>query len=380
MNSLLVIADDLTGALDSAGRLARPGSPVPVRINLLDFKHTGAVGVVDLDTRHAEVETVRARVRQAAAAARDKGVHTLYLKVDSTLRGPIGESILAARMGWRPTSILFCPAFPAQGRTVVEGRLLVKGVPVNLTPFGRDGRNPVPDASLQHCLQGTGMPHYHVPLEQVRGGRKRLRQILESKPGIWTADAQTEGDLRSLALAAVEAGITLLAGSAGLVKYVCPQVLLKEGTPPDTARTAEGKILFVIGSRHPRARQQVQALQKCLPGSFQLVSSRDVPDQPGREDEIAGELAGRILDAAQTEPIAALVVVGGDTSRAVVNRLGITLLLVGGEVLPGVPQAMIGDGMLAGTRWVSKAGGFGNVTTLVRIAKWLRSPGQERNI
>ena len=203
MNSLLVLADDLTGALDSAGRLARPGSPVPVRINLPGSTNTGAVSVIDLDTRHAGVETVRARVRQAAAAAREGGVDTLYLKLDSTLRGPIGESILAARMGWQPASILFCPAFPAQGRTVVEGRLLVKGVPVDLTQFGRDGRNPVPDASLEDCLQGTGMPLHHIPLEQVRGGRKHLRQILESQPGLWTADAQTERDLRSLASAAV---------------------------------------------------------------------------------------------------------------------------------------------------------------------------------
>ena len=118
----------------------------------------------------------------------------------------------------------------------------------------------------------------------------------------------------------------------------------------------EGKILFVIGSRHPRARQQVQALQKCLPGHGLLVSAHDVPDQPGREDEIARDLAGRILEIAQTEPIAALVVVGGDTARAVAERLGITLLLVGGEVLPGIPRAIIGDGT-AGRDSLDKQGG-----------------------
>jgi uncharacterized protein YgbK (DUF1537 family) len=375
MNSLLVLADDLTGALDSAGRLARPGRTVPVWINLPDFQNSSAVSVVDLHTRHADSESVRERVRQAAVAARGSGFEILYLKLDSTLRGPVGESLLAAREGWQTSSILFCPAFPPQGRTVTEGRLLVKGVPVDLTQFGRDGRNPVPHASLTDFLQKTGMPLHHIPLEHLRADRRHLREILASRPALWTADAQTESDLRRLAWAAVEGGITLLAGSAGLVKYLRPQVIFKETVPPPPARAGEGKTLFVVGSRHPRARQQVLALQKRLTGQGLLVSAHDLPDQPGREDEIAQNLAGRILEIAKTEPIAALVVVGGDTARAVVDMLGITFVLVSGEVLAGIPRAVIGDGTLAGTRWISKAGGFGRRTALVQIAEWLQCHG-----
>ena len=157
MKSLLVIADDLTGALDSAGRLAGPGRWVPVRINPSGFQIMPPVSVIDLNTRHAENDIVRTRVSRSVRAAKESGINILYLKLDSTLRGPITESILAAQKCWHPTSILFCPAFPALRRHVVDNRLMVAGVPVNLTPTGSDLRNPVRDASLDHYIQGVGL-------------------------------------------------------------------------------------------------------------------------------------------------------------------------------------------------------------------------------
>ena len=163
----------------------------------------------------------------------------------------------------------------------------------------------------------------------------------------------------------------MMVGSAGLVRYILPQSVLNEGIPHPPHRAKAGKVLFVMGSRHPHAKQQMQVLKKFNPDNALIISADAIPDQPGKEDEIAYQLAGRTVDAVQSENISALVVVGGDTARALAQSLGITVLMVGGEVLPGVPWAKIGDGLLEGITWVSKAGGFGSSSTLVRIARWL---------
>ena len=59
----------------------------------------------------------------------------LFKKIDSTLRGAVGEEIRAAAAG-RGT-IIIAPAVPTQGRTVSGGQVFVHGVPLGAA--GSDG-------------------------------------------------------------------------------------------------------------------------------------------------------------------------------------------------------------------------------------------------
>jgi uncharacterized protein YgbK (DUF1537 family) len=71
--------------------------------------------------------------------------------------------------------------------------------------------------------------------------------------------------------------------------------------------------------------------------------------------------AGEIL---ATTPVSGLIIVGGETTRAmlqVVHASGITLA---GECLPGVPYGRLLDGPLAGLPIATKAGGCGADTAL----------------
>jgi uncharacterized protein YgbK (DUF1537 family) len=90
-------------------------------------------------------------------------------------------------------------------------------------------------------------------------------------------------------------------------------------------------------------------------------------------------LVRRVAEA--TEPLlrsaSTLVLTGGDTARAVLDRLGVERLQVLGELEPGICLSRDGARFV-----VTKAGGFGDSHSLVRVLRHLRGvkagkPAQE---
>jgi len=123
-------------------------------------------------------------------------------------------------------------------------------------------------------------------------------------------------------------------------------------------------MVVVCGSATALARAQVARLVAARPDVFVFMA-----------DEADGHLdvavAAEVADRARPSVVAArtVVVVGGDTAAAV---LGDGPRLVGGSVLPGLPWSRDGHG--GGPMVVTKAGSFGDVDTLVRLAALLQPP------
>ena len=119
MTSLRLIADDLTGALDTAAELAGLVGPVHV------FWH-GALppelpdnAALDSGTRELDPAPAAALVTALAPALAGAGL--AYKKVDSLMRGPtLAEAAACFRAGgW--TQAVLAPAFPYQGRVTRGG-------------------------------------------------------------------------------------------------------------------------------------------------------------------------------------------------------------------------------------------------------------------
>src|SRR5262245_48636564 len=123
---LTVLADDLTGACD-AGALFAGKAPVPATVWPHPCPREADVRVMDLETRGASTAEAS---RITRAAAEDCTGHTLFIKIDSTLRGPIGAAIDAVLDATAAPGAVLCPAFPAQGRVVVDRVLFVHGLAV----------------------------------------------------------------------------------------------------------------------------------------------------------------------------------------------------------------------------------------------------------
>lgn len=404
MGTFAILADDLTGAMDTGGQFARGGFHTLVHF-LRVPPAAGEIVVVDTESREIAPEEAYRRVRETAEALRGTPI---YKKVDSTLRGHLGEELDAVMDALGLEKAVVCTAFPAAGRTILEGRLRVHGVPLLQTEFARDPLRPPTDHIASLLARQSRRPVAEVPLREVRRGAEALADLLAARPeALLVADAVEPEDLVILARAVGRLGEGVVAcGSAGLAQAL-PEGLGLEpvGRSPEPWRLREGPVLVVAGSQREVTRRQVQAagrlgaavvdfapsrgeeaVREALWEAVQnLRAGRDVilttafqPPLPGQEQAVAerlGSLAAQIAD--QHSAVAGWVLTGGAVAYAVCQALGIGSLEIGGEVAPGIPFGRVVGGAWDGTPLVTKAGGFGGEDALAAALAFLH--GGERD-
>ncbi|MBI3637151.1 MAG: hypothetical protein HY216_13225 [Candidatus Rokubacteria bacterium] len=346
---LAILADDLTGACDTGCLFAGAGA-VPVTVWPLDEAPARAnvarVQVVDTESRHLGAGEAAARVTRAAHA---HPAPSYFKKIDSTLRGSIGAEVEALMTVTGARRALVCPAFPAQGRTVVDRRLLVEGRPAADVVDRLRPQLTRPIASLR--------------LAEVRAGRAALGAALARLDApVVVADAETDGDLDAL----VDAALTLdaaplLVGAAGLARALAARLgVLRERVALPPAR----RWLLIAGSLHPATRRQVQAARDA--GLTVIASAPAASADAGAAARTLADEARRLL---QTERFDAIVVTGGDTAVALYDALGRGRLELVGPPGPGLALARLAVPGRDDIWLVTKAGGFGDPDLLVSLAK-----------
>src|SRR6267142_267833 len=96
---VLIVADDLTGAMDSAGPFAAFGVEtwvvaVPMRCDPASL-HSARVISVNTDTRHLSGVQAAARVNEVVRHLGVGGFDIIVKKIDSTLRGNVVAETMA---------------------------------------------------------------------------------------------------------------------------------------------------------------------------------------------------------------------------------------------------------------------------------------------
>ena len=160
-----VLADDLTGAMDTGVAFARAGLRTVVSFGVPPGTSPDVL-VVTTDSR---AEGPLVAVRKVKQAARSLAGRYVYKKIDSTLRGNVGVEIRAALETLNLARAVVSPAFPGSGRTVLGGRLLVNGKPLEETGFAHDPASPVVTSRHSRAIRKAERPRggQHRPL---RGG------------------------------------------------------------------------------------------------------------------------------------------------------------------------------------------------------------------
>jgi D-threonate/D-erythronate kinase len=209
-----IIADDLTGAADAAVPFVRAGWTT--ELQLRPGSSCADVVAVSTDSRALNARDAAAVVTTAVKRYRDAGITHLYKKIDSTLRGQVKAEVQAAREGWSRQAIaVVCPAFPAAGRTVVNGQLRVDGQPVAETAVAADPVTPVNESHIPTLLGAS-----HVKPNSGDSAEQLAKQIRGCAP-IVVVDATSEHDLQVLANAVRLLGSDAVAvGSAGLARHL----------------------------------------------------------------------------------------------------------------------------------------------------------------
>lgn len=330
----LIVADDLTGAADAGVKLAgghRSVSVVPDldRVTPEVLARTSLVSL-SLDTRRRAAGETRSRMRLAAEAVGARAHGSVFLKIDSTLRGHLAEPIESALEVFGCTHAILTPAFPALHRLVVEGLLIVGG----------PGAPPPIDVRARLEAQG-------LAVERVR-----------------IVDASTQVDLEAIVREGLAAGgRPLWVGSAGLAEALGSVQAAGRHFHAADERLEQpnraGPVVLCLGSTHPVTRGQ-RARLSSRPGAH--VVSIAPSEWPAALEELE-----RLFD----QPVAGLVLSGGDTATTVCAALDVAAIDLGGEVAAGVPWGVLRGGRAEGLPVVLKAGGFGDPSALVDAVDFL---------
>jgi len=385
-----IMADDLTGAGDTAVQFVRAGWVT--ELQLISGPSGAEVIAITTDSRNLPPAAAADAVAGAVGRLRQAGVARLYKKIDSTLRGNLRAELDAAMRAWSPrATAIVCPAFPATGRTVRDGALLLDGVPVADTALRNDPVTPVTESHLPTLL---GVKSSIAPQTGEADGHfaERLRR---SGP-IAVVDAVDNDDLLKLARAiALLDADAIPVGSAGLARH-----LARQWRPADAAT-----VIVVVTSQQDVARRQAAAVEstgtsRCEPPVDELVDDEawtrvsakiveQLHESPSTilltapRDRHASlpaeliprrlaELAIRLIAGRPRGGVSGIVVTGGDGARALVEALGATGIALCGEVVTGVPLGTLIGGTADGLAIVTKAGGFGGEDALVRSIEAVR--------
>ncbi|HHY35936.1 MAG TPA: four-carbon acid sugar kinase family protein [Firmicutes bacterium] len=423
MERWAVVADDLTGAGDTGVQFVREGLKAKVCLTLEDIRNQGDydVLVVNTDSRAMPGDRAQEVLRTVAGKLKEMGISSVYKKIDSTFRGNVAEEVDALVEGFGFDLALVAPSFPANGRTVVGGYLLVNGEPVSRTPIGQDPVTPVRESFLPALIAARSRrPVTHLPLSLVARGPQPVSDFLRGAAArgerTVIADAVSSADLENLVASAMSAGLkTMFVGSAGLAIPVARNLARAKG------RRTSKFVLVVCGSVNPKSREQAEALLQqpgwagvtvdpgvymkeqdlwsaILGQTLDSIRNRDlqgiVLTTPAKAEEISRVKAeaialgiqekdvGRKVSEALAKAVShvlrifdvsGFVLTGGDTAASVISFLGSSGIELESEVSPGVPVGKLVGGPYDGRPVVTKAGGFGGKDVLCEAAKMLQN-------
>ena len=223
----MLIADDLTGALD-AGVCLLPGRTVvitaPGHLGEGELRAPAETLCVNAGTRHLPAALAAERVGDLVGVARAAGVGTVVKKTDSALRGNVGAELAAA---WRASGagrLHFIPALPSMGRVTKGGLHYIGGVRVSESVFGRDPFEPVRWSSVPRIIAEQA----DVPVTSVAEGEPAPLGF----EGIVVYDATSDGAIDARVRELRAAGeLSVVAGCAGLAASLSRLLSPRGATP-----------------------------------------------------------------------------------------------------------------------------------------------------
>lgn len=347
MTSVRLLADDLTGALDTAAEFVGLCGPFDVTWPEAPAAQGSRSLAIDSGTRErSRAESVEIVERLAPQL---RGVTIGYKKVDSLLRGAWAAELGACLRSGHWASCVVAPAFDYQGRRTVDGQQFARTVQGE---WHRVGDNLL--AQLQ--LEG---------IEARQGQADTLAQA-----GVQVFDAESDIDLdRVVEMGRRMPGPVLWCGSGGLAGA------LARSHRADAPSQLKLPVLGLFGSDQLATASQLAA---CGGATIALAEGEGAARVQRKlaGDEIAlvkfslaegltrAEAARRIaremtaLIAALEQP-GTLIVAGGETLKAACVALGAHALQVTGRIVPGLPRSILQGGRWAGVDVVSKSGAFG---------------------
>ncbi len=394
---LLILADDLTGSLDTGVQLAVKGYEVTVMTENtgIPSDYSGDVLVINTDTRHRRSTDAYRIIFDLVKDAVPAGFSRIYKKTDSGLRGNVGAELTALLDAAGKKTLPFVPAWPKMNRITKDGIQYVNGLPLAESIFAGDVMNPVKESRIDRLIRLQSDVNVCLCADDTE------------TDGIAVYDCTDDAGMEKLAawIFADPRRPLTAAGCAGLLeKYPAGE----KGR--DTASLSKGlpeKLIVLSGSLNEVTRKQLayarennacrvhvpvkkvlhgqwhekdmeQFVRSFLAAAVTPIAVIDTMDDVVTEEDTGENTAERIAGCmgkiaailAGQKPSGTLMIIGGDTLLGCVKAMGIETLRSLKEMAPGTVLAEYtnsdGSGYL-----ITKSGGFGDEALLVRLQKEL---------
>ncbi|MDI6029030.1 four-carbon acid sugar kinase family protein [Corticibacterium sp. UT-5YL-CI-8] len=383
-----IIADDLTGGLETAAMLVAMGVDCKFATDPATVQALGSAPaiVVAQKTRVIPAADAVRRSKAAAEALLASGAGRLFFKYCATFDstdegniGPVADMLLALTAA---PFTAYCPAAPISARTVYNGHLFLGQQLVSDSPKRLDPLTPMTDPNLVRVLQRQTnapvglLPHRIVSgalleasvAEQAASGVRHFitdtiydqdldavaaltldwkvmtgnATIMQHYPPLWRARGWLDGSRSPEGLPAVGGGGAVLSGSCADRSLV--QLAHFERTHPvlridllQVSSAAEAVEQALSWAGPHLARGPVGIATSETPDAVRMAQDRYGRDGAAKlaEDILSGVAAGL-----RNIGVRRIVVSGGETSGSIVEKLGVRSLKVGAYGGPGIGRAV----------------------------------------
>lgn len=421
----IIIADDLTGANDTALQFFKQGYSARIIIDFnQDFSLCENVDVwsVTTESRNTDKDTALHRVTKVSEKLKEKlNIENYYKKIDSTLRGNTGVEIAALLETSGKEVALVAPAYIEENRTTLGAYQLLGGIPIERTQCALDPKAPIyesyiPDIlkkDLNHAFENLiGIIDFKIISKGAGPIILKLNELVQSGKKIIVLDAMSNVDLEQIALAINKSSYDILpCGSAGLASAI-NKIYDTDKKNEHIEHLPDFANLIISGSATQLTLTQIGKLKETSPDiHFIDLTLKDILDgindnlineiceklnskidvvvhssylnneiisEKGKELLIDAGIAKNEISSKITDYLAdllyeinlkskfILMTIGGETSYKCAFKINSAYLEIIDNIMPAIPLCIDANGKII----VTKSGNFGNCDTLINVLKY----------
>ena len=410
MTELIIIADDLTGAIETGVYLSTQGILTKVipdpKFNIAHLiKITDAtVLVVNTESRHIPASAAVERVRRVINEANSAGVKQFFKKTDSTMRGNIGAELEAFMRETNSKTLAFIPAHPRLKRFTRIGYHFIDEELLHHTIFGKDPLEPIDISYIPDLIHKQS----NVNVSMIN---LEITDQIPEEDGIIVFDCASLMELKHIGeFLAANKLHQAIAGSAAMVEFL-PHLL---GLQTRKLKNPElhGPTLIINGSLNKISSEQVihaaneGVAMRSIPtavltdnaiqnnphytdliseinefikkGHDVILNSTDLkltrkkyasanPDLDSSNFELVSKNIGWIVKSIFKEiELKSLAVFGGDTLLGIMQALKCEYIDPKIELVPGVALSLA-QMKNRNIQLISKPGGYGNKEVIMQL-------------
>lgn len=418
---ILVVADDLTGAVDTGAQFRKRGYRTCVITGSDGFHNILKecdVLVIDTESRFDDSRIAYEKTFETGKLANSENFKYIYKKLDSTMRGNVGAEIAGLMDSLEISHTFVVPALPLYGRTTLDGKVYVKGILLEETDFANDPKNPVRESFIPSIIsdqtdKSTGI----ISIEEIRAGRKqltlKLETLISSGIQIIVIDAENNDDLDLIASVLSERKERMMfAGCSGFAEALsCFITLEREKKSSIVFAGSVNKVTIrqvkkaadkfhiqvvdidaedILSGKTDKELNRIKRIAKTaiedgkdliirsaksgeyVDECFMKANEKGI-DESGISDIISGFIGKLAADIISSGSLKGIILTGGDTAFKTLKALNINGIVIKGEIAHGIPYGNFMDESFRDLIVVTKAGGFGTEDTLSQIINFLRN-------